>query len=144
MTEELSGVPEGLSERDIVFDCPACGKSLAIDEEGAGLVVVCPKCGTRMRVPIPERLRAEAASPGLTSTADYTTAVESSAPETETLRERVGRLEVTMDEVQKRKRHLEKFRIDCMIRMERLHDEMGLIQAALDRMTDVLQDIPKV
>jgi transcription elongation factor Elf1 len=39
---------------DIVFDCPHCGKSLAIDYHGAGLTVDCSDCGKEVAVPIPE------------------------------------------------------------------------------------------
>jgi transcription elongation factor Elf1 len=39
---------------DIVFDCPHCGKSLAIDYRGAGLTIPCTDCGRDVEVPIPE------------------------------------------------------------------------------------------
>jgi transcription elongation factor Elf1 len=39
---------------DIVFDCPHCSKSLAIDYRGAGLSFPCTDCGTMVPVPIPE------------------------------------------------------------------------------------------
>lgn len=43
-----------IRETDIIFDCPYCGKSLAIDYRGAGLNVRCPDCGRNLQVPIPE------------------------------------------------------------------------------------------
>ncbi|MFO7534776.1 MAG: hypothetical protein R6X19_03700 [Kiritimatiellia bacterium] len=43
-----------ISETDIVFDCPYCGKNLCIDYHGAGLMVACPECEKRLQVPIPE------------------------------------------------------------------------------------------
>lgn len=43
-----------VSESDIVFDCPHCQKSLAIDYRGAGLMITCPDCANRIQVPIPE------------------------------------------------------------------------------------------
>lgn len=136
--------PEDIMDTDILFDCPQCGKSLVIEEQGAGLVVPCPDCGARMQVPVPERLQQEAErSPGRTTLADYTAAVESAPAETEVLRERVERLEVTVEEVQQRKRLLEKMRIDHAMRFERVREEMALMQAALDRMTDLLQDYSK-
>lgn len=39
---------------DIVFGCPHCGKSLAIDYRGAGLTIPCTDCGQTVEVPIPE------------------------------------------------------------------------------------------
>lgn len=47
-------VAEGIRETDIVFDCPHCEKSLAIDFRGAGLMITCPDCGNRIQVPIPD------------------------------------------------------------------------------------------
>jgi len=43
-----------IKETDIVFDCPHCGKSLAIDYRGAGLTIPCTDCGNHVEVPIPE------------------------------------------------------------------------------------------
>ena len=45
---------EDIKETDIVFDCPYCGKSLAIDYRGAGLSIPCSDCGRDVDVPIPE------------------------------------------------------------------------------------------
>jgi transcription elongation factor Elf1 len=39
---------------DVIFDCPHCGKSLAIDYRGAGLSIPCTDCGRIVDVPIPE------------------------------------------------------------------------------------------
>jgi cell division protein FtsB len=36
---------------DIVFVCPLCHKSLSVDEKGAGLVVDCPECKGKIRIP---------------------------------------------------------------------------------------------
>jgi DNA-directed RNA polymerase subunit RPC12/RpoP len=36
---------------DIVFDCPACGKSLVVDEAAEGMIVDCPQCRTNVIVP---------------------------------------------------------------------------------------------
>jgi len=43
-----------IKDTDIVFDCPHCGKSLAIDYRGAGLTIPCTDCGRTVEVPIPE------------------------------------------------------------------------------------------
>jgi hypothetical protein len=45
--------PEPVTGKDIVFECPHCTKSLAIDCRGAGLAIVCPDCGQNITVPIP-------------------------------------------------------------------------------------------
>jgi transcription elongation factor Elf1 len=51
---ELYRDAEEIKETDIVFDCPNCGKSLAIDYRGAGLTIPCTDCGQYVDVPIPE------------------------------------------------------------------------------------------
>ena len=43
-----------LKVTDIVFECPHCGKSLAIDYRGAGLITSCTECAKPVEVPIPE------------------------------------------------------------------------------------------
>jgi len=53
----MAGDPQDSTEikdTDIVFDCPHCGKSLAIDYRGAGLTIPCTDCGRKVEVPIPE------------------------------------------------------------------------------------------
>jgi transcription elongation factor Elf1 len=49
-----------ITAADIVFDCPYCSKSLAIDRQGAGLLVTCPDCGQELLVPDPEATEAPA------------------------------------------------------------------------------------
>lgn len=50
MSEEQGSI----RSTDIVFDCPHCGKSHAIDYRGAGLTIACVDCGNDVEVPIPE------------------------------------------------------------------------------------------
>ena len=46
--------PNEIRSSDIVFDCPFCQKSLAIDCRGVGLTITCPDCDNRIQVPIPD------------------------------------------------------------------------------------------
>ncbi len=127
-------LPPGFTEHDILFECPKCGKSLGIDERGAGLIVTCPDCGQRMQVPTREE---QAISPP----GSDTEMLSGDSSEEAVLKAKVERLQVTMEEVLDRKRYLEKLRIDHALRFERIREEMATIQAALDRMTDILQDV---
>ncbi|MGN0845043.1 MAG: hypothetical protein ACI4QT_07475 [Kiritimatiellia bacterium] len=43
-----------IPETDIVFECPHCGKSLSIDQRGAGLPIRCTQCQELISVPVPE------------------------------------------------------------------------------------------
>ena len=40
-----------IGSRDILFECPACHKSLVIDEAAQGMIVDCPQCRTSVIVP---------------------------------------------------------------------------------------------
>lgn len=148
---EETAYPAGFNDQDILFDCPNCGKNLGIDARGAGLVVTCPDCGTKMQVPmsIPEAQALAGTDkppagpgiePGNMSAADYTEVAKPASRE-EILQEKVHRLQLTMEEVLDRKRELEKLRIDYALRFERIREEMATIQGALDRMVDILQDV---
>ena len=52
MFEEVD--TDQIPSTDIVFECPYCGKSLSIDQRGAGLVIECTACHQLVTVPIPE------------------------------------------------------------------------------------------
>ena len=43
--------PPEISEHDILFECPACGKSLVVGETAAGMTVPCPQCFISVIVP---------------------------------------------------------------------------------------------
>lgn len=57
--EESGGAEDGadIRDTDIVFDCPHCGHSLAIDYRGAGLQINCVNCGEPVLVPIPDGMK---------------------------------------------------------------------------------------
>lgn len=121
----------GFTEQDILFECPQCQKSLGINQAGAGLVVTCPDCGAKMRVPLPEEevLNEEGS--------EVPVAVVTEGE----VDDEVHRLQVSMDELQRRMRYLERTRTEHAQKFKRLGQEMELIQAALDRMASVLQDV---
>jgi hypothetical protein len=43
-------MPE-IGPNDVVFDCPACHKSMVVDGSGAGLSVECPGCAAQVIIP---------------------------------------------------------------------------------------------
>ena len=100
---------------DIVFECPQCGKSLAIDPRGIGLVVVCPDCQTQVQVPAPRFDAAELSN------------------------EESGGGEQVVD-LAERVRLLERFHAIDQERLQQISAEMGLIQSALDRVVTLLND----
>jgi DNA-directed RNA polymerase subunit RPC12/RpoP len=40
-----------ITPRDILFECPGCGKSLVVDEAAEGMIVECPRCHIGVIVP---------------------------------------------------------------------------------------------
>ena len=40
-----------VTTQDILFDCPACGKSLVVDGTAEGMILDCPQCRTNVIVP---------------------------------------------------------------------------------------------
>jgi predicted RNA-binding Zn-ribbon protein involved in translation (DUF1610 family) len=44
---------------DMTFDCPECGKTLQVDESGAGRLVNCPECSKQICIPTPSTVPAE-------------------------------------------------------------------------------------
>ncbi len=99
-----------LQPTDIIFECPQCGKSLAIDVRGAGYLVKCPDCGTQVQVPGYEQEEEEAPS----------------APPPQDLAATV--------------QHLERLRAADHERLQQVSGEIALIQAALDRIGGLLED----
>jgi predicted RNA-binding Zn-ribbon protein involved in translation (DUF1610 family) len=48
-SEKSGGI--NITPRDILFECPACGKSLVVDETAEGLTIPCPQCHINVIVP---------------------------------------------------------------------------------------------
>ena len=57
-----------VSSSDILFECPACGKNLVVDESAEGLIIPCPQCQTNIIVP-PKQTRSMLAPPPQTTRA---------------------------------------------------------------------------
>lgn len=51
MTEPTNDKIE-FTDDDIIFECPFCSKSMAIDKRGMGLTINCPQCNGMVRVPM--------------------------------------------------------------------------------------------
>ncbi len=108
MAEQIA-VSANVQPGDIVFNCPRCTKSLAIDPRAAGFTITCPDCGTEVDVPA----------------------------STENL---ADNLEETVLALRSRLQILEhRYSLDRE-RLGKITQEMGLIQAALDRTVSLLQD----
>ncbi len=56
-------VPDSIGLDDVVFDCPACHKSLVVDKVAVGHALACPSCGAEVKVPEPHRVVTLAEAP---------------------------------------------------------------------------------
>ena len=124
-----------IKETDIIFDCPNCGKSLAIDFRGAGLTIPCTDCGQYVDVPIPEGMEL--------------TDIDSSDEEQEmrilNLRRSLGTAEGRVVELQARVDQLEASNAELSkgngldgARFETLLKHIALVRGHLQRATDEL------
>lgn len=112
MQSEVKTNEGNLQPGDIFFDCPQCGKSLAIDVRGAGYIVRCPDCQTDIQVP------------GMEAPPE---------PAEESAQEEIAEplAELSLEE---RLDHLERLRAADAERFRSISRELALIQSALDRL----------
>ena len=120
VVEEVDNVAPQFADDDVFFECPRCGKSMAIAKEGVGMVVNCPQCSLAVVVPAPG---------GEAEYADFDDLHEDFDVESIEQSDEVAVLEA---EPQKTGYVLTKEKRDL------LFDEMASIQRALDRIVAML------
>lgn len=127
-----------IREGDILFDCPFCGKNMAIEAAGAGLMVPCASCGKSVQVPIPDAATPEA------PVAENLRAKRSGDEDPQaTLRQldaalamanqQVDKLLAEKEALQERRAFLEQLRVANATRFEQIAHELATVQDALDR-----------
>lgn len=124
-----------IRDSDIVFDCPCCEKSLAIDCRGAGLTIACPDCGNKIQVPIPENMEVS----------DIDSSDEDKAVRIIHMREVIAEsqgqimaLEAELRDVALRRDLLETIRTENAIRFDVIQHEIEAIQRSLLRISEAL------
>jgi phage FluMu protein Com len=122
-----------IQPNDIVFDCPHCSKSMAIDGAGAGLAITCPDCQNIIQVPYPDTMAAETAADAsqMQNLHEQLTAAQN----------RVADLAADLDVANRRIDHLEKTQSELKTHLEHMSTEWGVIQNALDRVMALMQEI---
>jgi hypothetical protein len=130
-----------IKETDIVFDCPHCGKSLAIDYRGAGLTINCSDCAKDVQVPIPDGMEIE----------DIDSTSEEQEVRIMHLRKllaashgRVQALEGAVEELTARRESLEKGRAENMYRLGEILEKMGVLEAALKTAAHAVEDVSAI
>ncbi|TAN35551.1 MAG: hypothetical protein EPN23_11010 [Verrucomicrobia bacterium] len=111
MADEIK-LDTSIQTNDIVFECPNCGKSLAIEARGAGMEITCPDCQNTIPVPAPDATNTDIA-------------------------ELVSELEAARAEIA----FLEKNQAELQMHLEQISTEWGVIQNALDRVMALIQDL---
>ncbi|MBU0716052.1 MAG: hypothetical protein KJ964_11900 [Verrucomicrobia bacterium] len=143
-------INESFPAEDIIFECGVCGKSLVINSLGAGLTITCPDCGAEQQVPSSGGV--EVASPAVepnAATTDVAAAVaddqevEHELPEISDVladaREQINTLKSENDELQFRRRFLEKRHALASQSLQALQREMITIRKAMDRTEAILK-----
>ncbi|MBT3191794.1 MAG: hypothetical protein HN341_04500 [Verrucomicrobia bacterium] len=129
--------PADIKDTDIVFDCPHCGKSLAIDYRGAGLTIKCSDCGNDVQVPIPEGMEIE----DIDSTIeDQEVRIIHLRKSLTSAQDRIQALESAVEQLSSRRESLEKNRTDCMYRMGQVLEKISTIETSLKAATQAVAD----
>ena len=124
---------------DIIFNCSVCGKSLVINALGAGLAITCPDCGAEQQVPQPDNVKGANAA----DAPDAVTEAEHELPEISDVlanaREQINMLKSENEELQFRRRFLEKRHALCSQSLQSFRREIAAIRTAMDKMDDILK-----
>jgi transcription elongation factor Elf1 len=132
------GESSEIRDTDIVFDCPNCGKSLAIDYRGAGLTIPCTDCGKHVQVPIPEGMEISDVD---SSKEDQENLVLNLRKSLAAAERRIVELENRVDELEQRRLFLEKSRADNIMRFGVVMDKASQVRESLSAMEAVLRGV---
>lgn len=140
-----SADPSEIRDGDILFECPYCGKSMAIEAAGSGLMVPCANCGRAVQVPIPDSATPEA--PVATAPRSGPDGEDDPAAVLRQLdaalamaNQQIDRLVAEKEALQERRAFLEQVRISNAERLDRIAAEMASVQEALDRAVGLLAE----
>ena len=141
-----SPAPTEIREGDILFDCPYCGKNMAIESAGSGLMVPCANCGKAVQVPIPDAGTPEAP----VAAVPHPVPDEGEDPQT-TIRQldaaltmanqQLDRLVAEKEALQERRSFLEQLRVANGTRFEQIARELATVQDGLDRVLALLAEV---
>lgn len=134
MTQILAG--------DILFDCPYCGKNMAIEAAGAGLMVPCAFCARLVQVPIPD-VRTPAVSIGidLTEGGASQTNIRQLDAALVMANQQLDRLMTEKEALQERRAYLEQIRMTNASRFDRISAELQTMQDSLERALMLLAEV---
>ena len=133
-------------EGDILFDCPFCGKNMAIEAAGAGLMVPCAGCGKPVQVPIPDAATpespvAERPRPAAEGDEDPAAVVRQLDAALAMANQQIDKLMAEKEALQERRAFLEQLRVSSATRFEQIAQELATVQDALDRALALLAEV---
>jgi transcription elongation factor Elf1 len=132
---DVPDLEDEIRETDIVFDCPHCGKSLAIDFRGAGLTITCSDCGNEVEVPIPDGMEIEDVD---SSQEDQELKVIQLRRSLQHAQDRILTLETNIEELLQRRDELEREQTRARWERASLEERFGLVETALQSLTDAV------
>lgn len=144
-SEDTSNEP--LTPQDITFTCKVCGKSLVINALGAGLAITCPDCGTELQVPQSDGAEAAPSEAALEAaeTKEDNEEAEQEFPDISDVlandREQIAALTLQVEELELRRRFLEKRHALASMSLQSLRRESIMIRQAMDRIDAVLKNL---
>jgi predicted nucleic acid-binding Zn-ribbon protein len=127
-----------IKETDIVFDCPHCGKSLAIDYRGAGLTIECSDCHREIQVPIPEGMELEDID---SSSEQQEVRIMHLRKSLSDAHSRIRELENALDEMSSRRDALEKSRSESMYRIGQISENIEIIESSFRSSLHAIKDV---
>lgn len=130
-----------IKETDIVFDCPHCGKSLAIDYRGAGLTIPCTDCGKNVQVPIPEGMEITDID---SSEEDQEIRILNLRRSLTAAEHKVEQMSAEVEEMVTRREMLEKVRTGHIANFGVILEKVAAIQKSLDEIHKALAKIAEV
>lgn len=134
---------EEVREGDVLFDCPFCGKNMAIEAAGAGLMVPCATCGRKVQVPIPDQETPDApvvsgVPDGDANSGDLIQQLDSALGMSN---KQIDHLVEEKEALQERRSYLEQMRTANTARLKDLATELETMQNAMDNALVLLAEI---
>lgn len=125
-----------ITENDIVFECPHCTKSMAIDKRGSGLTISCPDCAELVRVPYLPGEEPEEDEDGEASEKT----VEGLSDRLKLSESKITQLATNMSDLTEQRRELERLRKEQQDLLKKMRTEFMAIQSSLDRVSFALEE----
>jgi septal ring factor EnvC (AmiA/AmiB activator) len=134
MNEQYTEKSE-FTDDDIIFECPFCSKSMAIDKRGMGLTINCPQCSGMVRVPTISESTETGGQPFSVNmpVEGLADALDESRYEIEALRSKIQELETLRSKFEQQSTEQEN-------KLTALRREFGNIQSALDQVSMLMSD----